>query len=101
MHLPAGMITDRLGIGRTLLMCLACMFLGNIVPAMFSDFKLAVLGRVVTGIGTGTCFVVTLIPVMIIHAKIALFAVALYFLIQAHPQVLAIVKDILMRRKAY
>jgi predicted MFS family arabinose efflux permease len=67
MHLPAGMITDRLGIGRTLLMCLACMFLGNIVPAMFSDFKLAVLGRVVTGIGTGTCFVVTL-KLIALHA---------------------------------
>ena len=39
MHLPAGMITDRLGIGRTLLMCLACMFLGNIVPAMFGWMK--------------------------------------------------------------
>lgn len=60
MLVPAGIITDRLGVGRTLLMCFSCMFVGNTIPALLADFTLAIGGRVITGIGTGMCFVATL-----------------------------------------
>jgi MFS family permease len=60
MQVPAGMIADRLGVGRTLKMSLIAMAAGNLLPALAADFGLAVAGRVVTGIGTGLSFVTTM-----------------------------------------
>lgn len=53
MQVPAGMMTDRFGTRRTLAASLLLMGIGNILPALLPDFDFAVLGRVVTGIGTG------------------------------------------------
>jgi MFS family permease len=60
MQLPAGMIADRLGIRRTQALSLACMCLGNIVPAVTADLAWAVAGRMLTGVGTGMGWLATL-----------------------------------------
>ena len=41
-------------------MCLVCMFSGNALAVLSPDFTLAVVGRVITGFGTGMCFVTTM-----------------------------------------
>jgi MFS family permease len=53
MQVPAGMITDRWGIRRTLIMSLICMIFGHILAIAFTSLELAILGRVIAGIGTG------------------------------------------------
>ena len=53
MQVPAGMMTDRFGTKRTLVASLLFMSFGNVLPAFLPNFELAILGRVVTGIGTG------------------------------------------------
>lgn len=53
MQVPAGMITDRWGVRRTLVLSLICMLFGHILPIAFPPLKLAILGRVIAGIGTG------------------------------------------------
>jgi sugar phosphate permease len=60
MQLPAGMITDRLGIRRTQLVSLACMGLGNALPAARPVLALALAGRMITGLGTGMGWLATL-----------------------------------------
>ncbi|UCB49433.1 MAG: MFS transporter [Deltaproteobacteria bacterium] len=60
MQIPGGLIADRLGIGRTLLLGLTFMALGNLMPAAMPSLSLAVVSRVVTGIGTGLTFVTTM-----------------------------------------
>ena len=60
MQIPGGLIADRLGAGRTLLLGLAFTAIGNLMPAAMSSFLLAIISRVVTGIGTGLTFVTTL-----------------------------------------
>jgi len=57
MQVPAGMIGDRLGIRPTLLMGLCCLCLGNLIPILVPHLGPAILGRVITGIGTGLSFV--------------------------------------------
>ena len=56
-QLPAGMVTDKFGLKRTLFASFACMAVGNLVPAAIPDFRVAILGRAITGLGTGVCFV--------------------------------------------
>ncbi len=60
MQIPGGLIADRLGIGRALLLGLTFMALGNLMPAAMPSLSLAVMSRVVTGIGTGLTFVTTM-----------------------------------------
>jgi sugar phosphate permease len=60
MQLPGGMITDRLGIRRTQLVSLACMGVGNAVPALSPTLGWALGGRMITGIGTGMGWLATL-----------------------------------------
>jgi MFS family permease len=60
MQLPAGMITDRLGIRRTQLVSLACMGLGNALPVVTPDLSWGVGGRMITGLGTGMGWLATL-----------------------------------------
>ena len=57
MQVPAGIFTDRMGLRRTLIISLLCMGFGGILPAITPDLQMAILGRVLTGIGTGLCFV--------------------------------------------
>ncbi|MDX2481699.1 MAG: MFS transporter, partial [Desulfuromusa sp.] len=56
MQIPAGVIADRLGLRPTLIFGLACMSFGNFLPALWPELALAILGRVITGIGTGLVF---------------------------------------------
>ncbi|HUL20163.1 MAG TPA: MFS transporter [Thermodesulfobacteriota bacterium] len=60
MQVPAGMIGDRLGIRPTLLIGLCCLCLGNLIPILSPHLGPAILGRVITGIGTGLSFVSTM-----------------------------------------
>jgi len=60
MQVPAGMIGDRLGIRPTLLMGLCFICLGNLVPIFSPHLGLALVSRVITGIGTGLSFVSTM-----------------------------------------
>jgi NNP family nitrate/nitrite transporter-like MFS transporter len=60
MQVPAGMIGDRLGIRPTLLMGLCFICLGNLVPIFSPHLGPALIGRVITGIGTGLSFVSTM-----------------------------------------
>ena len=60
MQIPAGLIADKFGIGRTLLLGLTILALGNLLPAAMPSLSLAVISRVFTGIGTGLAFVTTM-----------------------------------------
>ena len=60
MQLPAGMITDRLGIRRTQLVSLACMSLGNALPVVSPVLAWGLGGRMITGLGTGMGWLATL-----------------------------------------
>ena len=57
MQIPAGVITDRLGIRYTLIIGIALMTIGNAIPIVFPRLGWAVAGRVLTGLGTGTSLV--------------------------------------------
>jgi MFS family permease len=57
MQMPAGMLTDRVGLRRTLIISLSFMCFGGVIPAAFNDIRLAIIGRMLTGIGTGLSFV--------------------------------------------
>ncbi len=56
-QVPAGILTDRLGLKLTLLFSFIALTVGNILPAFFPSFGLAVVGRVITGLGTGLGFI--------------------------------------------
>ena len=53
MQVPAGLMTDRLGIKFTLYACLILIICGHILPLASPDLTLAVVGRIIAGIGTG------------------------------------------------
>ena len=57
MQIPAGVIADRLGLRPTLILGLACMSLGNLLPIIKPALTLAITGRVIVGVGTGLVFV--------------------------------------------
>jgi MFS family permease len=60
LQIPAGMITDRLGVRRTQLLSLACMCAGNALPALAPTLAWGVAGRMLTGVGTGFAWLVNL-----------------------------------------
>ena len=60
MQIPAGLIADRLGVGRTLVAGMGFLAAGNLLPAAAPVLSTAVIGRVITGLGTGLTFVTTL-----------------------------------------
>ncbi|MBW2096789.1 MAG: MFS transporter [Deltaproteobacteria bacterium] len=57
LQIPAGMVTDKLGIKRTLILGLAFMSLSSLLPAVRTELIFAILCRVIAGIGTSLCFV--------------------------------------------
>jgi MFS family permease len=67
MQVPAGLLADRLGVRRALFVSLLLLVCGNALPAAGPFLGLAVLGRVVTGVGTGLGFV-TLMKLIALHA---------------------------------
>jgi MFS family permease len=54
---PAGMITDRIGVRSALLISISSLLLGNLLAGLIPDLTLALAGRVIAGIGTGLGFV--------------------------------------------
>ncbi len=60
MQIPAGLVADRLGMGRTLVAGMGFLAAGNMFPAVAPVLSIAVIGRVITGLGTGLTFVATL-----------------------------------------
>ena len=60
MQIPGGMITDRLGVERALLISVIFMLGGNLISAVISTIEVAIVGRVIAGIGTGLSFVSTM-----------------------------------------
>lgn len=67
MQIPAGLLADRLGVRRALIVSLAFLVCGNFLPAIGPFLVLAILGRIVTGIGTGLGFV-ALMKLIALHA---------------------------------
>jgi MFS family permease len=57
LQIPAGMVIDRLGLKRSLLLGLLLMSAGNLLPAAAPELTLAVAGRIITGLGTGISFI--------------------------------------------
>jgi NNP family nitrate/nitrite transporter-like MFS transporter len=60
MQFLGGMVVDRIGTGRALFLCLSCQCFGNVVPTVSPVIEVAILGRVITGIGTGLAGISTL-----------------------------------------
>lgn len=58
-QVPAGLLVDRLGALKSLALCLLLIFVGNTAPLLAPDsLALAVSMRLLTGLGTGTLFLV-------------------------------------------
>lgn len=57
MQVPAGIITDRVGLHRSLIICLVFMITGGFISAASDHLGVAVAGRVLSGFGTGLGFV--------------------------------------------
>jgi MFS transporter, NNP family, nitrate/nitrite transporter len=60
MQVPAGIITDRIGLKKTLFFSIGFMGIGGFIPALVPTILVAVLGRVIVGIGTGLNFTATM-----------------------------------------
>jgi len=60
MQIPGGILSDRMGLTRTLLWSLALLAGGNLIAALWLDLHLAIAGRVVAGLGTGLGFITVL-----------------------------------------
>ena len=60
MQIPGGLLIDRLGVRGGVAISLAAMGAGNFLSLLEMDFTLAVIGRVICGIGTGLGFVTTM-----------------------------------------
>lgn len=56
-QIPGGMITDRMGLRKALLLAQACFLVGTIIPLFQISLPLAVIGRVISGLGSGLTFV--------------------------------------------
>ena len=56
MQIPSGMITDRFALKKSMIVCILFMGIGGFIPALIPNFFIAIIGRVVAGIGTGLCF---------------------------------------------
>jgi MFS family permease len=57
LQIPAGIIIDRLGLKRSLLVGLLVMSAGNLFPAAAPSITLSIAARVLTGFGTGVSFI--------------------------------------------
>ncbi len=57
MQVPGGLILDRLGLRRTLLLCLSGLVAANLLPALYPSWGLALAGRLLTGVSAGLVFV--------------------------------------------
>ena len=66
MQMPAGLITDRAGLKRTLVMSLLCVSFGNLLPASVPSLGLAAAGRMIIGVGSGLGFVATM-KMVVLH----------------------------------
>ena len=55
-QIPAGILVDRLGLGRVLVASLAFTAAGNLIAAWQPSAALAVTGRIIAGLGTGFGF---------------------------------------------
>ncbi len=55
-QIPAGLLVDRLGLKSNLLFCLAAMTAGSMLPLADPSLEAALVGRIVTGVGTGLSF---------------------------------------------
>jgi MFS family permease len=66
MQMPAGLITDRAGIKRTLVMSLFFVSFGNLLPAFLPSLGLAIVGRMIIGVGSGLGFVTTM-KMVVLH----------------------------------
>lgn len=60
MQIPGGLLIDRLGVRGGVALSLAAMGTGNFLSLLEVNFTLAVIGRVICGIGTGLGFVTTM-----------------------------------------
>jgi MFS family permease len=60
MQIPGGLLIDRLGVRGGVALSLAAMAAGNFLSLLDVNFTLAVIGRVICGIGTGLGFVTTM-----------------------------------------
>jgi len=66
MQMPAGLITDRAGLKRTLVVSLFCVGFGNLLPASLPSLGLAVVGRMIIGVGSGLGFVASM-KMVVVH----------------------------------
>lgn len=59
-QIPGGIIVDRIGLRRAMILCLFLMGIGGFIPAIIPSLSIAIVGRVVSGIGTGLGFIATM-----------------------------------------
>jgi MFS family permease len=57
-QLPGGMIADYLGIRRTLLISVGLMLAGCLISSLWASLELAIIARIIAGLGTGLSFIV-------------------------------------------
>ena len=57
MQVPAGLLADRLGVKRSLFTGLILLGAGSLIGAVTPSYTLALIGRIITGIGMGLTFV--------------------------------------------
>ena len=57
-QVPGGIVIDRLGLRRSLVLCLIFMLAGSLLPALAPLYGIALIGRIVAGFGTGLSFIV-------------------------------------------
>ena len=70
LQIPAGMITDRIGVRPTLLISTVSLIIGNLVIALTPDLAFAISGRVLAGIGSGLAFVAIMkLLTVVVHAR--------------------------------
>ena len=65
-QVPGGMISDRIGTRAALFISLFFMLAGNLLPSVAPNLGLAILGRVLSGTGTGLGFIATMKMITII-----------------------------------
>jgi MFS family permease len=60
LQVPGGMIVDRIGTRSTLIISLLSILIGNALAAISPSLGLAIVGRVLAGVGTGLGFIATM-----------------------------------------
>ena len=56
-QIPGGMVTDRMGLRKALILAQVCFLVGTAIPLFHASLTLAVIGRVISGLGSGLTFV--------------------------------------------